>query len=51
MLNGLGTRGVLVGPAMATHLVNWWMDGVDLPAEVQASRFKSVRQMVPGFQD
>ena len=51
MLNGLGTRGVLVGPAMATHLVNWWLDGVNLPPEVQASRFKSVRQNVPGFQD
>ena len=51
MLNGLGTRGVLVGPAMATHLVNWWLDGVELPPEIQASRFKSVRQKVPGFQD
>ena len=51
MLNGLGTRGVLVGPAMATHLVNWWLDGVELPSEIRASRFKSVRQKAPGFQD
>lgn len=51
MLNGLGTRGVLVGPAMATHLVNWWLDGVELPPEIRAARFKSVRQKAPGFQD
>ena len=51
MLNGLGTRGVLVGPAMATHLVNWWLDGVELPPEIRATRFKSVRQKAPGFQD
>ena len=51
MLNGLGTRGVLVGPAMATHLVNWWLDGAELPPEIRASRFKSVRQKAPGFQD
>ena len=37
--------------AMATHLVNWWLDGVKLPPEVRASRFKSVRQNGPGFQD
>ena len=38
------TRRVGGATAMATHLVNWWLDGVKLPPEVRASRFKSVRQ-------
>lgn len=51
MLNGLGTRGVLVGPAAAQCLVAWWLDGEALPEEMRATRFKSVRAKVPGFQD
>ena len=51
MLNGLGTRGVLVGPAMAKHLVAWWLDGTDLPPEILATRFKSVREKAAGFQN
>ena len=51
MLNGLGTRGVLVGPAMANHLVHWWLDGTPLPKEVRAERFKSVREGGFGFQE
>lgn len=51
MLNGLGTRGVLVGPAMANHLVHWWLDGISLPPEVRAERFKTVRAAGHGFQE
>jgi glycine/D-amino acid oxidase-like deaminating enzyme len=51
MLNGLGTRGVLVGPAMAKHLVHWWLDGISLPPEVRAERFKTVRVAGHGFQE
>ena len=51
MLNGLGTRGVLVGPAMANHLVHWWLDGIALPSEVRAERFKTVRAAGHGFQE
>lgn len=51
MLNGLGTRGVLIAPSMAKHLVSWWLDGVELPKEVLAERFKSVRMSSIGFQD
>jgi glycine oxidase len=51
MLNGLGTRGVLVGPAMANHLVHWWLDGISLPSEVRAERFKTVRAAGHGFQE
>ena len=48
MLNGLGTRGVLVGPSAALALVRWWMDGVPIPEEMDLSRFKAVRER---FQD
>ena len=51
MVNGFGTRGVLVGPSMAKHLVAWWLDNEPLPEAVRASRFKSVRTKVFGFQD
>lgn len=43
LLNGLGTRGVLVGPAAAKCLVEWWLDGVEVPSEMQPTRFKSVQ--------
>ena len=51
MLNGLGTRGVLVGPAAASCLVAWWLDGVEVPEEMRATRFKSVRANLPGFEE
>ena len=51
MLNGLGTRGVLVGPAAAKCLVAWWLDGEELPDEMRATRFKSVRGQALGFQE
>jgi glycine/D-amino acid oxidase-like deaminating enzyme len=37
-LNGLGTRGVLIGPAMARQLVEYLIDGETLSKEVQPSR-------------
>ena len=48
MLNGLGTRGVLVGPSAALALVRWWMDDGPIPEEMDLSRFKAVRER---FQD
>ena len=51
LLNGLGTRGVLVGPAAAQSLVSWWLDGTELPEEMLPTRFKSVRESGPGFQE
>ena len=51
MLNGLGTRGVLVDPAAAKCLVAWWLDGEELPDEMRATRFKSVRGQALGFQE
>ena len=48
MLNGLGTRGVLVGPAAAESLVNFWLDDTPISPEMRPDRFKSVRAR---FQD
>lgn len=42
MLNGLGTRGVLVGPAAAGQLVAWWLDGEEVPEDMRPTRFKGV---------
>jgi len=42
MLNGLGTRGVLVGPAAAGRLVAWWLDGEEVPEDMRPTRFKGV---------
>jgi hypothetical protein len=36
---------------MAKHLVSWWLDGTNLPPEIQATRFKSVREKAAGFQN
>ncbi|HIO58847.1 MAG TPA: FAD-binding oxidoreductase [Flavobacteriales bacterium] len=43
ILNGLGTRGVLVGPATAAHLANHMFDGTPLPQDVSLARLKSLR--------
>ena len=39
ILNGLGTRGVLIGPATAVHLVRYIMDGKELPHEINTDRY------------
>ena len=42
MLNGLGTRGVLVAPSMAKALYDSIEKGASLPAEIDISRFVAV---------
>ena len=39
VLNGLGTRGVLVGPTTASHLANFIFEQISLPKEVHPARF------------
>jgi glycine oxidase len=39
ILNGMGTRGVLVGPTTSSHLANFIFDQTPLPSEVSTSRF------------
>jgi glycine/D-amino acid oxidase-like deaminating enzyme len=39
VLNGLGTRGVFVGPATASHLAKFIFDQTPLPPEVRPARF------------
>lgn len=43
ILNGLGTRGVLVGPATSAHLANYLYDNIPLPLDVSLSRLKSLK--------
>ncbi|PCJ80335.1 MAG: hypothetical protein COA49_08860 [Bacteroidetes bacterium] len=43
ILNGLGTRGVLVGPATSAHLANHLFDNTPLPLDVSLSRLKTLR--------
>lgn len=38
-LNGLGTRGVLIGPAIASQLAAHILDGKPLPSEVHTNRY------------
>lgn len=40
ILNGLGTRGVMLGPAMAKALFEWIESGIPLPKEINIHRFK-----------
>lgn len=40
ILNGLGTRGVMLGPAMAKALFEWIESGIPLPKEINIDRFK-----------
>lgn len=44
MINGLGTRGVLVGASAALHVAHWWLDGADLPPEVDPRRFRGFKK-------
>ncbi|MDA0568823.1 MAG: FAD-binding oxidoreductase [Bacteroidetes bacterium] len=39
ILNGLGTRGVFVGPTTASHLANFIFDQTPLPQDVRPARF------------
>ena len=40
-----GHRGVLVGPAAAEALVNFWLDDAPISPEMRPDRFKSVRHV------
>ena len=40
VLNGLGTRGVMLGPAMAKALFDWIENGIPLQKEINIDRFK-----------
>ena len=44
MLNGLGTRGVLVAPTASQRLVDWWLDGAAIPDEMRSDRFKGFQK-------
>lgn len=44
ILNGLGTRGVMLGPAMAKALFEWVENGISLPKEINIDRFKPKNQ-------
>ncbi|KAB2813676.1 NAD(P)/FAD-dependent oxidoreductase [Phaeocystidibacter luteus] len=39
IFNGLGSRGILMAPWLANHMVNYLTDGTNLPPEVNISRF------------
>lgn len=39
ILNGLGSRGVLMAPAMAKHLIDFIEEGIPLPKAVDINRF------------
>ncbi|MGB0769540.1 MAG: NAD(P)/FAD-dependent oxidoreductase [Flavobacteriaceae bacterium] len=41
VLNGLGSRGVLIAPSVAKDLIAYIEDGVPLPDEIDINRFKS----------
>lgn len=41
VLNGLGSRGVLIAPSVAKDLIAYIEDGVPLPKEIDINRFKS----------
>ena len=41
VLNGLGTRGVMLGPPMAKHLFDYIEYGTPVPADVNINRFKA----------
>ncbi len=41
VLNGLGSRGVLIAPTVAKDLITYIEDGVPLPKEIDINRFKS----------
>lgn len=39
VLNGLGSRGVLMAPSMAKHLIDYAEEGITLPKEIDVKRF------------
>ncbi|HIK67870.1 MAG TPA: FAD-binding oxidoreductase [Flavobacteriales bacterium] len=41
ILNGFGTRGVLIGPATAAHLVRFIFEDKELPKEINTARYSS----------
>ena len=41
ILNGFGTRGVLIGPATAAHLVRYIFEDKQLPKEINTARYSS----------
>ena len=41
LMNGLGSRGVLIAPTVAKDLIAYIEDGVPLPKEIDINRFKS----------
>jgi len=41
LMNGLGSRGVLIAPTVAKDLITYIEDGVPLPKEIDINRFKS----------
>lgn len=41
LMNGLGSRGVLIAPSVAKGLIAYIEDGVPLPKEIDINRFKS----------
>jgi len=41
ILNGFGTRGVLIGPATAAHLVRYIFEDKELPKEINSARYSS----------
>ena len=41
ILNGFGTRGVLIGPATAAHLVRFIFEDKELPKEINIARYSS----------
>ncbi len=43
ILNGLGSRGILIGPSVAENLYNYIEKGISLDQEVDISRFNKLR--------
>ena len=41
VLNGLGTRGVMIGPTVAKNLFNHLEKGAELDPEIDIKRFKN----------
>lgn len=41
IINGFGTRGVLIGPATAAHLVRFIFEDKELPKEINIARYSS----------
>tara|TARA_B100000886_G_scaffold50907_1_gene31304 strand:- start:445 stop:612 length:168 start_codon:yes stop_codon:yes gene_type:complete len=44
ILNGLGSRGVLIAPTVAKNLIDFIEDGIPLSDEININRFKAPLQ-------